>query len=407
MGQNIAVLGAGIQGVCATLALLSRGHNVTLIDKASGLMTRTSLRNEGKLHLGFVYANDPSRNTSRLMLRSALYFRTLLEGWLNQRICWDKLKSTCFGYLVARDSCLSVDKILGHFELLQKDYQMLCQDDQTDYLEVRPERLWRLEKENNLLSAIDPGFVTHCISTEEVSIDTDAFAAEMQQHLLGRVNLTTLFNHEVISVSRNAESFLIECANSGKQGSRGLQCDQVVNCLWEDRLKIDRQLGFIPTREWVYRLKYRVLGALPEYLRRLPSFTMILGPFGDIVNYKKGPSYLSWYPACRRGWCRETETPTDWERACDGRLSTHEQHAIAQEILLQFDQVVPGIAQTNVDTVDAGIIFSWGATDINDLGSTLHRRDEIGVESHNGYHSINTGKFVCAPLFAQRLLDNL
>ena len=54
--------------------------------------------------------------------------------------------------------------------------------------------------------------------------------------------------------------------------------------------------------------------------------------------------------------------------------------------------------------VDAGVIFAWGATDISDRDSELHRRD-AGVESIDGYHSVNTGKLTTAPLFALDAAD--
>jgi 2-polyprenyl-6-methoxyphenol hydroxylase-like FAD-dependent oxidoreductase len=86
--ENTIVLGAGFQGVCVALALQCQGHAVTLIDKAPDCMTRASLRNEGKIHLGFVYANDASFRTSGLMLRSSLAFAGLIEKWLKARLDW-------------------------------------------------------------------------------------------------------------------------------------------------------------------------------------------------------------------------------------------------------------------------------------------------------------------------------
>ena len=55
------------------------------------------------------------------------------------------------------------------------------------------------------------------------------------------------------------------------------EAEIVVNCLWEGRLALDHQLGVIPRRKWVYRLKYRLLGELSRNLIGLPSFTMVLG----------------------------------------------------------------------------------------------------------------------------------
>ena len=77
--SEIAVLGAGIMGCCLALDLAQRGHRVDLIEYASEPMTGASLHNEGKLHLGFVYANDPLKATHGLMLRGSLAFSRIIE----------------------------------------------------------------------------------------------------------------------------------------------------------------------------------------------------------------------------------------------------------------------------------------------------------------------------------------
>jgi hypothetical protein len=181
----------------------------------------------------------------------------------------------------------------------------------------------------------------------------------------------------------------------------------VVNCLWEGRLAIDRQLGLLPQRPWVYRLKYRVLGRLPASLTAMPSLTLMLGRFGDVVNYGDGRVYVSWYPACLRGWSSGVTVPDHWERACRGDIPPAEMREIADQSLQALDGIVPGFRQCDIDSVAAGVIFSWGDTDIDDSASELHRRDAIGPEAHDGYISVNTGKFTTAPLFARRIVDLL
>ena len=76
---DIGIMGAGIMGCCLALELAQRGHRVDLIDLAPTPMTGASLHNEGKLHLGFVYANDPLKKTHGLMLRGSLTFSRIIE----------------------------------------------------------------------------------------------------------------------------------------------------------------------------------------------------------------------------------------------------------------------------------------------------------------------------------------
>ena len=45
-------------------------------------MDAASRHNEGKIHLGFVYANDPTFRTAELMFRGAGQFAPLMRRWL-------------------------------------------------------------------------------------------------------------------------------------------------------------------------------------------------------------------------------------------------------------------------------------------------------------------------------------
>src|SRR5581483_3517720 len=69
-------------------------------------------------------------------------------------------------------------------------------------------------------------------------------------------------------------------------GSKEGPYDQVINALWSGRLAIDRQMGLDPSRRWIYRHKFgsRISVALTP--QQLPSVTMVLGPFADIVNFR-------------------------------------------------------------------------------------------------------------------------
>jgi hypothetical protein len=149
------------------------------------------------------------------------------------------------------------------------------------------------------------------------------------------------------------------------------------------------------------------MGTLPGRLAGMPSFTEVLGPYGDIVVYPAARTYLSWYPALMRGWSAELTTPPAWENACNGQVEGPQAAELAQAALAGLEHVVPGIRDCRIDLVDAGIIFSWGTSDIDDPDSELHRRHDVGVQSHDGYFSIDTGKFTCAPLFAQQLLERI
>src|SRR5436305_7093386 len=77
--MHVGVLGGGLQGCCAALALAERGARVTIIDRNEALMSRTAVANEGKIHLGYMYAGDPTLSTARTMLRGAFAFAPFFQ----------------------------------------------------------------------------------------------------------------------------------------------------------------------------------------------------------------------------------------------------------------------------------------------------------------------------------------
>ena len=58
--MSIAIFGGGILGTCTTLELADRGLRLTVFERNAEPLSEASLYNEGKLHLGVVYAADPS-----------------------------------------------------------------------------------------------------------------------------------------------------------------------------------------------------------------------------------------------------------------------------------------------------------------------------------------------------------
>jgi hypothetical protein len=55
-----------------------------------------------------------------------------------------------------------------------------------------------------------------------------------------------------------------------------------------------------------------------------------------------------------------------------------------------------------------GISCTAGKTDIQDKDSQVHFRSKhMGIYSFDGYFSIDTGKFVSAPLFAKELVKKV
>jgi glycine/D-amino acid oxidase-like deaminating enzyme len=394
---DVAVLGAGLTGSCTALELARRGHTVALLDQDPVPMNRASRRNEGKIHLGLIYAADSSLTTARLQLRGALSFGALLERWLGEDAHRLHL-STPFAYLVARDSVLSADELEGHYAALEDVYHRSLSDSPgLSYLGTRPRRLaWRLgphevdrRLNGDLLSAV--------FGTSELAVDTDQLADLVCAAIAASPSIQFHPAHEVREIGRTGDGF--EIAGDAASGPWAIRSRSVINATWENRIGLDATLHHAPPPGWLYRLKYRVLARLPDDLRGAPSTTMVLGRYGDVVVRPDGTAYLSWYPAGLRGWSDELRPPASWEPACRGEENERSAE-IAAEILAGLEPWYPGIKRCTPFQVDAGAIVAYGKTDVDDPDSGLHDRSRVGVFSDNGYHSVDPGKLTTAPLFA-------
>ena len=76
-------------------------------------------RTRGKIHLGYVYANDPTFVTARLMSQAALVFAPFLRDYLERDISYLS-RSEPFFYAVHAQSLLTADELERHLEKVKK-----------------------------------------------------------------------------------------------------------------------------------------------------------------------------------------------------------------------------------------------------------------------------------------------
>ncbi len=401
----VAVLGAGLAGASVALELAHRGMPVILLERDPQAMARASLRNEGKIHLGLIYANDGSLATARLQLQGALRFRPLLRRWLGPAA--DALRpSSPFHYVVARDSLLQPDELEHHYAGVQRLYDAAReQHPQTDYLGTAPQRLAERVAPASLRPHVAVDRFAAVFRTAELAVDTAQLADLVRSAIHAHPRIDFRPGHRVQRVRASDTGYRV--AGDSANGAWHIDARQVVNCLWDQRLRIDSGAGFEPEPGWVHRLKYRVIARLPEALRHGPSITMVLGPYGDVVVRDDGTAYFSWYPVGLRGWTHDLAPPAAWDAACRGDVPGEAAAAMAREILDAIDAWYPGAARSVPLLVDAGVIVSYGRTDVDDPRSGLHDRTRIGVNSGGGYHSLDPGKLTTAPLFGQAAAERV
>jgi glycine/D-amino acid oxidase-like deaminating enzyme len=402
MPKTAAVLGGGFQGCCAALALRQRGFRVRLYDKSSGLMRRASANQEGKVHLGFVYARDASLITARTMIEHALRFAPAVESLVGGPIDWEPHLSERFYCGVHRDSFLTPTEHSAHFDALQGIYDEVCDDPHLHYLGRRPRRIWSEEVPFRFAGTS----MVHAVRSEEAAVHPDWMRQLITEAVEDDPEISTALRHDIEQVERRGQSFVVGGSNG--RGPWHDSADVVVNCLWEGRQKIDRALDVDTGRDCITRVKYGFLLEGPPDGARVPSLVITHGPFGDVVRYPIDNSvYVTWYPACLTYIGHTDRLPDVWEDACDGNHEPDRARQIFRESIEALSEYVPELKSMALKRIMAGSIVGHGKTDISDRQSGLHRRHGIGIETAGDYYSIFTGKFTSAPANAMALQSAL
>lgn len=400
--MRIAILGGGGVGVCAALEIAARGHQVDIFDLGDRPVTQASCINEGKIHQGFLYAKDRSGRTARTMAEGALAFRDRLSRWIDVDTN-ELVLSTPFVYAVHRDSMVSLDDLIKHFKECVKIFEDLRRSNSPSYLGVSRSAHFRPLSHVEIEEMLDPVVCTAAFLTSELAVDPRPIAEQLRAAVSDSSHINFVGRTRVVAVEEKGPSrYWVKSADgTAPEGPY----NQVVNALWDGRLAIDQSMGLWPDRPWIFRHKFgnRVRIFCPE---DIPSITMVLGPFGDIVNFGSNGLYLSWYPVGMTGTSAEIRPPAEWRE-----LETEARYAVFHKSLEHWVQYCPRLRKLsfNLESVDpaSGVIFAWGETDIDDPASGLHDRSEIGIRSVGGYHSVNTGKYTMVPLLGFRAAERV
>lgn len=299
---DIAVLGAGLSGSVTALKLAQLGHSVCLIDQMERPMLGASRHNEGKLHLGYIYAADKTGETAKLLARGSLQFFDFLADVLPVPAEQYTL-SPGFDYIVPDDTALSPEALAAHLEQVDALLADYCDEIGKPRLDsCRPLRTKELRRSYD--DRILAGF-----HTPEIAVDPTRVAELVTAAVLAHPNITFLGGCRI----NGAEPLpygSFHVGFTGPDGASRLRADGCVNALWEDRVRLDEMVGLRCDLNWLQRWKATVLFDVPPRSVSLPTVTAFLGPYGDLVRYGPRRIYLSWYPALRLS-LSETAKPDD------------------------------------------------------------------------------------------------
>jgi glycine/D-amino acid oxidase-like deaminating enzyme len=398
VSMRVGVLGGGLQGCCAALGLAERGTEVILFDKNDALLSKTAVANEGKIHLGYMYAGDPTLSTAKTMMAGALSFAPFLERYLGQPAQSFSV-SIPAAYVVHRDSQRSADDVCAYLKTVHALIHEAADGRSRAYFgrdlgaTLRP---WSASEKE---AEFDPAVALAVFSTPEIAINPSALAQSVRECIAAHPLIEVRCRRTILRAEHERSG--IRVVSNGRDGLSQDSFDHVVNALWDGRLGLDATLGFRAGRPWLHRLKYGVSFRLPPDVRSPPSVTFVLGPFGEVVTYGDGLIYLTWYADCLQAISTDV-APPDW--------ATYPPEPLRSRIIAgtfrALSAIVTSLQTLNAESlpdvgVKGGAITAWGKTDIYDPASELHRRYEIGVTSEGRLHSIDPGKLTMIPYFAE------
>lgn len=402
---HVAVLGGGLLGCCTALALAERSARVTIYEQDGQLIGRASRNNEGKVHLGYVYAGDLSLATARMMIRGGLSFGPFFERHLGLSLDGLNLSSPVV-YPVHKDTQSDVEGVAHYLGAVHHLLQEAADGSPRAYLgrdTQEPPRRWTPAE---LETHFSPDIVPAVFETHELAVDPFVLAARVRERVAAEPRIEVRLGRKVKAVDDAGAGLIV--VDVGDDVATHETCDAVVNALWDGRVLIDATRG-IPSRgPWLHRFRY---GARLEpngmATPRLHSATVVHGPFGGVVCYGNGAIYVNWYPACLCAISAELAPPDLPIEAAEPVRSR-----IISETFRVLGRLMPALSDFEADfharaSVIGGVIFAIGSSDIDDPSSGLHHRDQIGIVSSGSYHSVDPGKLTLVPYFAEMCADRI
>lgn len=387
---RVAVVGGGLVGSLVALLAARSGWDVDVLESRDALLSAASAANEGKVHLGPVFAMGGA-DTHGVMLRGALAFAPLIEEALGRPLDWSSMLSPPFEYLVMPGSLLSVEQLAARYAAMNESFELLAPEIGRHYVGTV------LERVVDTTMRVDAATGLAGFATSERAIDPVVLCSIIREGVHASPRIRVLLSTRVSSLEPDGGRVVVTTHTVSGQSSA--RYDAAVNCAWEGQLELEpRAVG-----EVNFRLKAAV--RLPPH-PGARTVTLVQGPFGDVVAHR-GYTYASWYPRGRlahefgssasAGALRMLDALT----ACTGRDSAPDWAAACAD-----DQVGPlqdlGLVPPGLTWVEVvgGMILGHGRRDIDVASSQLHSRSEFGVRAVGSVITPVNFKLTTAPLAA-------
>ncbi len=385
-------------GVSTALFLARGGARVTLVDAANAVCAGASRWNEGKIHLGHLYAADPSLRTAHTLLPGGLAFRPLVEALIGASLA-PALSPADDCYLVHRRSVVDADSAGRYYDAVTT----LAATHPAAGRYLRPLSGARVERltARELDALANRADIVAGFRVPERSISTRWVADRLVEAVTAEPRIDTRLATRVTSLTTGPAGLDGPLTVVTADGADG-PFDAVVNAMWNGRLALDASLGLALPAAWSSRYRLAVFLDTTAPVT-IPNVVIATGPFGDVKNYDGRALYLSWYDA---GLLVHDTSPAPppvppLDDAATARL--------ADEVVARLAAVLPAVAGLPALTASRQVAGGWvvaaGLGALDDPASSLHRRDRVGLARHGRYLSVDTGKYSVAPWLGRAVAD--
>jgi glycine/D-amino acid oxidase-like deaminating enzyme len=373
---------------CSLALLLARKKiRVTLFEGADEPMSKVARWNEGKIHMGYLYAGDPSLDTARKLMPGGIAFRPIVEGLIGDSIERHMTRDDDI-YLAHARSVVDADSMLRYFNSVS-DLAAIEGGTKIRAIQLSGAELSKITENPEIVT----GF-----RIPERSVNTNWLADRLAERVKSERLIDLRCNYLVTSLSKDSGRWDVITRRGNCDGF-----DVVINALWEGRSVIDSAVGRSLERSLSYRYRVALFMQVPE--TNIENVVIATGPFGDIKNYDGRHLYLSWYPAGLLLDCHQRNAPAP------PTINDDQRQQILNAMIAGLGEYFPVVLdfpkRAQQLFVAGGWVVARGKGLLSDPASSLHRRDEIGIRRDDTYYSIETGKYSVAPWFASRLADEL
>ena len=378
---EIAVVGGGILGALSALLAARRGWGVTLYEAEPALWSGASSANEGKVHLGAVFAlGDPA--THEVMQRGALTFAPLVEQAIGEEVDWAAISTAPFDYLVMPESLVTPEQLSRRYRRINQLFTRLSTELPFGYLGTRIDHVIDPRPFRDPQTGF-PAFVTGERAVDPLALGRIVVDAVEQAGIEVRTGT------RITRIGPDGPGAELEATTP--EGAARFRADAVINCTWADQGKL-LPTGAAPERN--FRIKCAVRLAPIADAR---TVTLVLGPFGDVVAHGDY-TYASWYPEARL----TNEFGVVPSRHSDELLAAVASRSdVARRQLAALAEI--GLLPADAEVLQAvgAVIVGHGRRDIHRRTSALHRRDEFGARVDGAVVTPLNFKLTTAPAAAE------